>query len=354
MVFRRALPIVLLAAAALTPHPARADASLEAQVMSRIRGYRSASIAVHSGLLAAARNHSRGMSSRGGLNHDGADARVQGAAPDPMEMNGAPDDGFGVASWCENVTYVANYFPYSEVAQRIFNAWEGSGAHGRCMKEGHRNVGAVGIYYDGEFWWATYIAQVDKTPPGGAPPAPKEEPAEKPEAKKPAPIAKPEASAPPQDAPAPKADEPAGLLNRAENEVVADSESEVPLREKATAESKPEEADVAPARAPLVDAQQPALLGRVGPDPRTRETSSIGYGWQELAAVAVLLVLATPLLARLRERPSEMKRRDHIALTQIEPVRPCALSAGIERYVVAARVPSDLREMVVEPLAVAT
>ena len=350
MVFRRALPIVVFAVAALTPQPARAEAGLEAQVMSKIRAYRSTGIIVHSGLLNAAREHSRGMSMRGGLDHNGADARVNSAAPDPMETNGSPDDGFGVASWCENVTYVMSH-PESEVADRIFNQWEGSGAHGRCMKDGHRNVGAVGIHYDGQSWWATFIAQVDRTPPGGAPPAPaKTKPSEEP-APPPAPAA---SEAPENEVAAPEAAAPAGLLDGADEQRAADepvaSNEPVPARQEAGADVEAADRAVEATE----EAGRPASSAPREHVFAAEPAKAVGYGWQELAAVAALLALATPLLRRLRERPSEVERRDLIPLTQIEPVRPCALSAGIERYVVATRVPSDLREMVVEPLPVPT
>jgi hypothetical protein len=349
MVFRRALPIVVVAIAALTPQPARAAPHLEAQVMAKIRAYRSAPIVVHSGLLGAAREHSRGMSMRGGLDHNGADGRVANASPDPVETNGAPDDGFGVASWCENVTYVMSH-PEHEVADRVFNAWEGSGAHGRCMKEGHRNVGAVGIHYDGQSWWATFIAQVDRTAPGGAQPAPaKREPAEEPK-----PSFAPAASDPPDtNVPAPQeATAPVGLLSESDDAPAVGSDEAADTGQTPVQDEEPAE----PERVPAVAAPTQERASSVPIDDldRARPVNAVGYGWQEVAAVAALLALATPLLRRLRERPSEVEGRDRIALAQIEPVRPCALSAGIERYVVAARVPSDLREMVVQPLAVST
>ena len=144
---------------------------MESQVFSLINGERSKPLIEHAGLLSAAQAHSQQMAMTGGLNHDGADERVANAPPDPAEANGAPDDGFGRAAWCENVTY-SNGFPESQVAQRLFNQWRNSAPHQACMTNSSKNVGAVGIYYDGTTWWATFIAEVDSTPPGGSRPAP--------------------------------------------------------------------------------------------------------------------------------------------------------------------------------------
>jgi hypothetical protein len=166
MAFRRSILLFIAIAGVLFPAKAQAG-DIESQVMAKINASRGSALAVHSGLLYAARSHSQEMASHGGLDHNGADERVNSAAPDPAEGNGAPDDGFPVASWCENVTYV-NYGSEADAASNIYKQWRKSGAHNACMTNSNKNVGAVGIYWDGQTWWATFIAEVDRTPPGGA------------------------------------------------------------------------------------------------------------------------------------------------------------------------------------------
>jgi len=167
MALRRLIGPLAVVALILLSSPSRAVGSLESQVFAKINGERSTPLIEHSGLVGAARQHSQEMAAAGGLNHDGADERVANAAPDPPEANGPPDDGFAPAAWCENVTYSTG-FPESQVAQKIYEQWHGSGAHDACMSNPDKNVGAVGIYFDGSTWWATFIAEVDHTPPGSA------------------------------------------------------------------------------------------------------------------------------------------------------------------------------------------
>ena len=166
MALRRALLVVVVVTTLVVPRPSTASPSIEAQVFAKINAVRSSGLVLHSGLLSVARMHSIGMAQRGGLDHDDADSRIRNAAPDPWESNGAPDDGWPPARWCENVTYSVGV-PEAEVPDRIYEAWARSGAHNRCMTDASRNVGAVGIHYDGERWWATFVANEDGTPPGG-------------------------------------------------------------------------------------------------------------------------------------------------------------------------------------------
>lgn len=170
MAIRRLLGPLVVVAILVVSSPTRASGSIESQVFSMINGSRSSALVWHSGLAAAARMHSQQMAASGGLHHDGADERVNNASPDPVEGNGAPDDGFAVAAWCENVTYSTG-FPESQVAQKLYQQWNRSASHRGCMTNSNKNVGAVGIYYDGSTWWATFIAEVDRTPPGGARPS---------------------------------------------------------------------------------------------------------------------------------------------------------------------------------------
>ncbi len=166
MAGRRLVLLAVVAFALLTPAVARAQPSMESEVFAKINAARSKKLIFHSGVHSVAWQHSADMSSAGGLNHDNADARISNAAPDPAEGNGAPDDGYG-HDWCENVTYV-NFGTEAEAAGRIYEAWRRSGAHQRCMQDTTLNTGAVGIYYDGTTWWATFIAYIDHTPPGTA------------------------------------------------------------------------------------------------------------------------------------------------------------------------------------------
>jgi hypothetical protein len=187
MALRRLVgPLVVVALVSLSS-PTSAAGSIESQVFGLINGERSSPLIEHSGLLYAARAHSQQMAISGGLNHDGADERVANAQPDPAEGNGAPDDGFATAAWCENVTYSTG-FPESQVAGKLYEQWRRSAPHQACMTNSGKNVAAVGIYYDGSTWWATFIAEVDRTPPGGRPAAP---PAPRPTTQPAAPAAKP-------------------------------------------------------------------------------------------------------------------------------------------------------------------
>ncbi len=338
MPFRRALlaaaVIVLVSAPLLSGKQAFAtEPSAESQVMSFINAARTDRLAVHSGLLAVARDHSRAMASRGSLDHNDADARISNAAPDPMEINGAPDDGTPPASWCENVTYTMGV-PESQASRRIYDQWKGSGAHGRCMNDTRRNVGAVGIYYDGQTWWATFIATVDNTPPGAPPPAPaadRESPSAAP-TQAPAATTKAEStesagreSGSDRTTEQPEAS-PGGLIKSIDQAPVAATDTQPRSREI----TLPSEAPVTvqatvnhPGRTSSLEGAAPPMSGESEP------IVLLGYGWRELAAVAALLLLATLVLQRsiglgrrlpVRGGPTEVERRDDVALPEIEPV----------------------------------
>jgi hypothetical protein len=243
------------------------------------------------------------MSHDGSLNHDGADSRVFNAPPDPPEANGSPDDGFGTASWCENVTYAMSV-PEHEVAQRIYNQWHRSGAHDRCMMNAAKNVGAVGIYYDGQTWWATFIAQEDSTPPGSAP-APSA----------PASPAATQAPAPPASKQEPVASEPATqpVASAPADPVVAEAEQQA-----AEADGQPTVIDDtedinAPIASldpvPIAIAGESDVMQGIGDTADAPLTDPVsGYGWQEVVAIAILLALATLFLRRAspkKEPPPE-------------------------------------------------
>jgi hypothetical protein len=158
--------VLLLAGIAIAPRRAGSQASIEYQLLSLVNGGRSDNLVMHSGLVGAARSHSREMAASGSLSHAGARARVSRAAPDPSETNGAPDDGF-TGTWCENIAYVSGDSA-SDVASRVYDGWKGSATHLHCMTDPNITATGIGVYFDGETWWATMEAFGDTTPPGPA------------------------------------------------------------------------------------------------------------------------------------------------------------------------------------------
>lgn len=302
---RKALVLAMVVAAPLAllqVRTADANVSVEMRIHELIDADRTEPLTIHHGLQAAAREHSRYMASEGSLNHDNADARVNAAPPDPPEGNGAPDDGFPVAKWCENVTYSIGRSE-SEAPDQLYAQWKRSGAHYRCLMDTSRNVGAVGIYYDGQSWWATFLAEVDETPPGGQNPAPTQS---KPTESKrtPTPRAAPEATnvpdaerdegrphAPPSSAP--DEPEPAAAASAPPPSDPRPSAPAPPLELPAERDEPARIAvDVDPS---LADADTPfagtVRHGRTG-DRR------IGVGWQEVLGVAGVLSVASLLLRK--------------------------------------------------------
>ena len=286
---------VIAILAALTPMAGAAEPTVEDRVIALINAERTERLTVHWGLLSAARNHSADMSRQGRMSHEGADERVNSAPPDPGEFNGAPDDGFGVAAWCENVTYTI--VPGAEeAAQRIFDQWHRGGAHERCMMDTSRNVGAVGVYYDGQNWWATFIAEKDSTPPGGAPPTAKPKPAAPADHQR---TPKPQASAPPNDDATDDTSSPTSVPDVAPAIVVATAApTSVPSAEP----------DVAASAVPIGNTRvvepDPVRSPAVRDVPAIAESAAVpiaprpGIGWPELAATAAVLALATVVLRR--------------------------------------------------------
>ncbi len=134
---------------------------------------------MHAGLRSKTQGHSAYQSSINGLTHNGFSTRVTTATPDPAEANGAPDDGFPAGQACENVAY---YYPGSagatdeQVAQWFYNAWYNSTGHRNCLFDVWNigmNAAGVGIYKDSRgYWWATFIATRDNSPPTGTTPPP--------------------------------------------------------------------------------------------------------------------------------------------------------------------------------------
>jgi hypothetical protein len=166
MALRRILPVLVVAAGLLIPARSASAGDVESQVFSMINAGRGHALILHHGLLQDAESHSAHMARQGNLDHDDAQQRVEDAPPDPPEGNGAPDDGFDPYGWCENATYVVP--AQGDPATAIYNNWKNSPPHNACMNDTGKNVGAVGVYWDGSTYWATFVAEIDGTPPGGA------------------------------------------------------------------------------------------------------------------------------------------------------------------------------------------
>jgi hypothetical protein len=339
LVLRAAAVAVFVVAVATVPQATSADPSIEAQVMAKIRASRPGGLIQHAGLHAVARQHSMYMSNSGRMSHDNADQRITNAPPDPFETNGAPDDGVPPAAWCENVTYSTGH-PASEVAQRLYSQWQGSGAHARCMRDTSRNVGAVGVHYDGTTWWATFVATTDKTPPGAPKPQKTSPPA-------PAPAASDESDTPaattePQTNSAPVSE---NTSPASESTPAGAADASAPVAEEATDEAKAE-ASAAPER-PADLPTLPTGAETFVPEPVAAE---MGYGWQELAAVGAVLAIASFIVRRRSRRkvpvvyappdvvyaPPEVERRDHVALPEVELVGAGASYSGVERHALAS------------------
>jgi uncharacterized protein YkwD len=126
----------------------------------------------HSGLSAQARTHSQNMAAAGELSHDGFEARLQNATPDPSEANGPPDDGFTGAA-CENVAFRSTPGETdAQAAEGLVTQWLNSPPHRECMLDtanDNLNVAGVGVFIDASNGvWATLIPARDTTPPGSS------------------------------------------------------------------------------------------------------------------------------------------------------------------------------------------
>lgn len=165
--------------ALVLPSPARAAtaASVEAALATKINQGRAAqgraALVNHRGLETIAGEWSSQMSATNNFTHGNFNGRIQNAAPDPAESNGAPDDGF--TGWCENIAWnsLAQSSTADQVAQMFYNQWFNStSGHKECMlslspRNFGQNVMGVGIVYDSADgrWWATLDVGKDDTPP---------------------------------------------------------------------------------------------------------------------------------------------------------------------------------------------
>lgn len=144
--------------------------TIETELVRLVNAYRSDDLAAHVGLAGAGRLHSKDMAASGHLNHDGVAKRIRGAAPDPAESNGAPDDGF-TGTLCENTASLQDpnhTLSDREIAQTIFDGWRESPSHDRCLKHIKMTAVGMGAYYDADTykWWVTMETAEDETPPG--------------------------------------------------------------------------------------------------------------------------------------------------------------------------------------------
>lgn len=298
---RRALPLLIfgLFVASLAPSAGGQD-SLESELLSLINGGRESPLVAHSGLRFAGREHSREMSDDGGLNHNGAQQRINNASPDPAESNGAPDDGF-TGTWCENTAYVKGA-PEHEVAQRMYTAWTNSPSHNRCMNHRDMTAAGVGMYYDASTntWWATLESVIDRTLPGASP-------AEETPAPSQAPTQPPQHTEPPEPTERP---EPAFIVPTERPEPTP---RPGPTAAAAAADPLPG-GDLA-ALAPGDSGRYVGALSRQGRsgqrsatlalDPARPSSVRESFGWPEVWATIGVIALAAEMLRRLsRRRPT--------------------------------------------------
>ncbi|HVE92541.1 MAG TPA: CAP domain-containing protein [Actinomycetota bacterium] len=160
------------------------EINVESLVLEKVNGGRSgigrSPLRMHSGLRIKARGHSVNMASRGGLTHDGFRTRVDTATPDPVESNGAPDDGFYSAGFaaCENVAYTsASGWTDSQIAQKLYELWlYSTSGHKQCMFDtasggpyGYTVTG-IGVYFHSGSgrWYATMEVVKDRSLPSAS------------------------------------------------------------------------------------------------------------------------------------------------------------------------------------------
>jgi hypothetical protein len=169
------------------------------------------------------------------------------------------------------------------------------------MQDTSLNVGAVGIYYDGNTWWATFIAMIDNTPPGAQ-----------------------KVSAPPTKTAAPVAREqsPTGVPQPAAEGVGADVPSgngDTPEASDEAATAPGAEEDLAtpvPAGREVYVISGPVEIAGIDPEETERVPATAAVelrgGYQEGAASAAAILLGSSVaLLRLKRRsfkPRKVKR----------------------------------------------
>jgi uncharacterized protein YkwD len=142
------------------------DGPAETSLFGQIDTYRGnngkGTLTLHNFILALAEGHSRAMAKRNLLSHFGFARRVSRIY--------ANDAGIKNQFLCENVAFVRNPAINSlGAATAIFNGWQASQPHNKCMLDINRNSvttqsAAVGVVRRGSTWWATFITAHDTTP----------------------------------------------------------------------------------------------------------------------------------------------------------------------------------------------
>jgi uncharacterized protein YkwD len=171
-----AVVIAFIFAAVSISSEADADsAAVEVALLGSINAGRAAigkpPLLMHNGLREQQRGHARYMSGISQLTHDGFSQRASSATPDPVETNGAPDDGFTGFN-AENIAQnFRNGRTDTDIAEAIYQQWFNSPGHKTNMfDEQNRgyNAAGVGIFEEasGKIW-AALLLSVDSTPPGG-------------------------------------------------------------------------------------------------------------------------------------------------------------------------------------------
>jgi uncharacterized protein YkwD len=166
---------VVFTAVSVAPEADADAAAVETALLQAINTGRASvgkpALVMHAGLRVKQQGHAQHMATIDALTHDGFGDRAQTAAPDPIEANGAPDDGYN-GSVAENVAQnFRNGASDVDIANAIYQQWFNSPGHKANMFDENGfgyNAAGVGIFEepDGKIWGALLLI-VDGSPPGG-------------------------------------------------------------------------------------------------------------------------------------------------------------------------------------------
>lgn len=166
---------VVLTAVSIAPEVDADAATVETALLQAINTGRAnvgkKPLVMHEGLRNEQRGHAQHMAEIGRLTHDGFGDRARRATPDPVESNGAPDDGFS-GTVAENVAFHhRNGQSDTDIAQTLYELWLNSPGHRSAMFDEDNagfNVAGLGVFEDGGGRvWAALLLTIDRTPPGG-------------------------------------------------------------------------------------------------------------------------------------------------------------------------------------------
>jgi len=153
---------------------AAVETALLAAINTGRAGIGKPALGMHDGMREKQRGHAQYMSEIAALTHDGYAQRAQTATPDPVETNGAPDDGF-TGYIAENVAQnFRNNRSDVDIAAAIYEQWLNSPGHKKNMFDesgAGYNAAGVGIFEEasGKIW-AALLLTGDNTPPDGSVP----------------------------------------------------------------------------------------------------------------------------------------------------------------------------------------